>query len=43
MAFMALVSASAVLINDIISGVFKSLGQYQKKHTKIEEQSTQFR
>ena len=31
------VQASAVLINVLIYDIFKILGQYQKKHTKIEE------
>lgn len=37
------VATSAVLINGVIADIFKILGQYQKKHTKIEEQSSSFR
>lgn len=37
------VSTSAVIINGIIADLFTHLSQYQKKHTKIEEQSTSFR
>lgn len=37
------VSTSAVLINGIIADIFKILGQYEKKHTKIEEQSSSFK
>lgn len=37
------VSTSAVIINGIIADLFTYLSKYQKKHTKIEEQSTSFR
>lgn len=38
-----IVATSAVLINGVISDIFKTLGEYTKKHTKVEEQSTSFR
>ena len=31
------VSTSAVFINEIVADCYQKLGQYQKKHTKIEE------
>jgi hypothetical protein len=34
---LAVVATSAVLINGLISNIFKSLGEYTKKHTKVEE------
>lgn len=37
------VATSAVLINAVISDIFKTLGAYTKKHTKVEEQSASFR
>ena len=39
----AIISSSAVLINGLISGIFKTLGQKTKKHTKVDEQSTSFK
>ena len=35
-----IVTTSAVIINGLIAKVFQFLGQYQKKHTKIEEQAS---
>lgn len=37
------ISTSAVFINEMVADFFQYLGQYQKKHTKIEEQETCFR
>jgi len=40
---LSIVALSAVLINGIISNLFKVLSEYMKKHTKVEEQSNSFR
>jgi hypothetical protein len=37
------ISTSAVFINEFVAEFYQKLGQYQKKHTKIEEQTTCFR
>ena len=40
---MFFIGQSAVFLNEVVADLFQVMGQFQKKHTKIEEQETCFR